>query len=183
MTNRVGVLLLQTVLVVLAAPVSVIAPAPASASQQNASGDVTAQRFGTQTATLSFVAGGNQKGATGQFTYTELGTGYSVTANVTCYYQENVGPKPTANGPKPVARRAVFTGPVIAENPDHGTQGMVVWVADNHPSPSGVKDFFDVGGGASTGPNCAQDFPLNRFDNPQVLANVWYVTSGDIVIG
>ena len=28
-----------------------------------------------------------------------------------------------------------------------------------------------------------QDFPLDRFDNPQVRANVWHVTSGNIVIG
>jgi len=26
-----------------------------------------------------------------------------------------------------------------------------------------------------------QDFPLDRFDNPQVRANVWHVTSGNIV--
>jgi hypothetical protein len=191
MTARVGVLLLRTVLVVLAALASVIAPAsadPNGTGDVNAKGDVSAQRITArpggppQTATLKFVAGGNQKNGQGQFTFTEPGIGYSVTANVACYYQEKVGPK---------ARRAVFSGPVIAENPNQGTNGFVVAVADNNDSPSGPfpdsppgpKDFFETAPFDPTSHNCAQDFPPDRFDNDRVLADAWYVTSGNIVIG
>ncbi len=191
MTARVGVLLLRTVLVVLAALASVIAPAsadPNGTGDVNAKGDVSAQRITArpggppQTATLKFVAGGNQKNGQGQFTFTEPGIGYSVTANVACYYQEKVGPK---------ARRAVFSGPVIAENPNQGTNGFVVAVADNNDSPygpfpdspPGPKDFFETAPFDPTSHNCAQDFPPDRFDNDRVLADAWYVTSGNIVIG
>lgn len=144
--------------------------------------DNSAARGPPQTATLKFVAGGNQKNGQGQFTFTEPGIGYSVTANVACYYQEKVGPK---------ARRAVFSGPVIAQNPNQGTNGFVVAVADNNDSPygpspdspPGPKDFFETAPFDPTSHNCAQDFPPDRFDNDRVLADAWYVTSGNIVIG
>jgi hypothetical protein len=137
-----------------------------------ARGNVTAQRgpsgeFGGPFQ-LKFSAGGTPTNAHGTFTYQEP-QGYTVSGQVTCYHQEG--------------NRAVFTGPVTKEaNPDNNTGSFVVWVADNDPSLGG-RDAFDVAGGANLGPGCATDFPLDRFDNEDVQESLYYVTSGNIVVG
>jgi hypothetical protein len=116
---------------------------------------------------LKFNAGGTPIEAHGHFTYQEPG-GYTVKGKVTCYHQEG--------------NRAVFTGPVTKEaNPDNNTEAFVIWVADNDASLGG-QDAFDVAGIGPVGPNCAENFPLDRFDDEDVQESLYYVTSGNIVV-
>jgi len=158
-----------TVLTVLLS--TVIVGAGASSAFASTDGKVSAQRgpsgeFGGPFG-LTFKADGTATKAKGNFTYTEPG-GYTVSGKVTCYHQEG--------------NRAVFTGPVTKEaNPNNHTGSFVVWVADNDPSLGG-RDAFDVGGGALLGPGCAENFPLNRFDDAGVQQSLYYVTGGNIVV-
>jgi len=116
---------------------------------------------------LRFKASGTTTEARGHFAYTEP-SGYTLRGDVTCYYQ--------------VGNRAVFTGPVTYEaNPDNNTESIVIWVADNDPGLGG-RDAFDVAGGALLGPDCDQNFPLDRFDDAGVQASLYYVTKGNIVV-
>ncbi len=115
---------------------------------------------------LKFKAGGTTR-AHGTFAYREPG-GYTVSGRVTCYHQEG--------------HRAVFTGPVTDEaNPDNDTESFVVWVADNDPALGG-RDAFYVAGGALLGPDCAENFPLDIFDNTSIQESLYYVTRGQIII-
>jgi hypothetical protein len=66
-------------------------------------------------------------------------------------------------------------------NPVTGIQSVVVWVTDADAALGGA-DAFDVAGGALLGPDCDQNFPLDRFDDPFVRQGLYYVTSGDIVV-
>jgi hypothetical protein len=76
----------------------------------------------------------------------------------------------------------VFTGPVTKEaNPDNNTGAFVVWVADNDPSLGG-QDAFDVASGDLPLPDCAENLPLDRFDDEDVQESLYYVTGGNIVV-
>ena len=43
-------------------------------------------------------------------------------------------------------------------------------------------DAFGVAGLGPVGPNCAENFPLDRFDDEDVQESLYYVTSGNIVV-
>lgn len=40
-----------------------------------------------------------------------------------------------------------------------------------------------MAGGGLLGSGCAENFPLDRFDDEDVQENLYYVTSGNIVVG
>jgi hypothetical protein len=65
-------------------------------------------------------------------------------------------------------------------NPDNNTASFAVWVSDGDPILG--SDAFDVAGGALFNPECAHNFPLDRFDDQGVREFPYYVTSGDIVV-
>jgi hypothetical protein len=74
----------------------------------------------------------------------------------------------------------VFTGPVTKEDPDNNTEAFVIWVTDNDPSLGG-QDAFDVAAGGLPLPSCTE-FSLDRFDDEEQQEDLYYVTSGDIVV-
>ena len=130
-----------------------------AATVGHATGDVTADRLGNGPFYLKFTASGNPASANGTFTYREP-TGYTVSGKVTCFYEQG--------------NRAVMTGPVTKEkNPDANTEALVVWVSAENPKA------FDVAGTILTAAaDCQNNFPLDRFDNPNV--SYYAVTSGNI---